>query len=293
MMQPNDSNRKMHENHLRAILNNMRANQSRYQSVNRLWFAGTNLHIGEFQNWLDLLKMHCLKRGVQIVSQSGAKRKNIERAFYKAFYVYGMQSNEGFKQMTDVLRCSFVFASFKDLYMCFSVIERLTTDFGGILRCKDRFDPKHIAFGYRDLLINIYCPGSKIVCEIQLHHQMFYLHKQKSHELYKKVRLFEQDGVNLAYNYADKHNRKYVGDRVYGMSDDLMLDAAEDKEENEVLSKVDKLLNEWNLSQYKETLVGDGYDDVEYWKDLTMDDLTNMKFKRGHAVRFMDKVKQN
>ena len=61
---------------------------------------------------------------------------------------------------------------------------------GGIIRCKDRFNPENMAFGYRDLLINVNCPGSEkkipIVCEIQLHHRIFYENKKISHSMYKK-----------------------------------------------------------------------------------------------------------
>merc|ERR1711920_524674 len=103
--------------------------------------------------------------------------------------------------MTDMLRCSLVFDSFDSLYRCFAVVARLAKDngSGGILRVKDRYNPQHVAFGYRDLLINIRSDkGAVIVCEVQLHHTLFYRHKKISHDMYKKARLFDLKGVNRA-----------------------------------------------------------------------------------------------
>eukprot|EP01083_Nonionella_stella_P136095 413944_1 len=141
--------------------------------VDLVFYAKSTL--GSFKKWLQKLTKECAQQKIRIVSNSGAKEKNIERAFYKSFYVYGAVMGEyGYVQMTDVLRCSLVFDDFKHLYRCFAVIETMLKDNsdGGILRCKDRFDPKDIAFGYRDLLINMHCPGSnkKVICEVQLHH---------------------------------------------------------------------------------------------------------------------------
>eukprot|EP01083_Nonionella_stella_P030323 83151_1 len=168
--------------------------KSQVKSFVELLFAGTNLEIGSFKKWISKVEDECKKLNIKMVSNSGAKAKNIERAFYKAFYVYARdkKESEGFKEMTDVLRCSLVFDDFNALYRCFTVIEELAkeNDNGGILRCKDRFAGEKVPFGYRDLLINIYCPGSKIVCEIQLQHQMFYKYKKISHIMYKKARLF-------------------------------------------------------------------------------------------------------
>ena len=81
-----------------------------------------------------------------------------------------------------------VFTEFDDLYRCFRIVEDMSKDHGGVLRVKDRFNPKTMPFGYRDLLINVNCPKSEVpvVCEIQLHHKIFYKHKKVSHEMYKK-----------------------------------------------------------------------------------------------------------
>eukprot|EP01083_Nonionella_stella_P032547 89104_1 len=263
---------------------------SEVDSFVELLFAGTSLHIGRFDDWLHTLYAHCEKElRICNINTSGAKGKNIERAFYKAFYVYGMKSDDGFKQMTDVLRCSLVFDNFDDLYKCFAMIEKLSHEYndGKILRCKDRFNPEQIPFGYRDLLINIYCPGSKIVCEIQLHHKLFYQYKKISHELYKKARLFEQNDINLAYNYADKHHRKHVGDRIYKEHN-----AMDEAKQQDPTSKATLLLNEWNLSEYKTILIENkGYSDVEDWKCLNEDDLKAMGFKEGHAKKFIRRTR--
>eukprot|EP00485_Elphidium_margaritaceum_P024290 CAMPEP_0202710604 /NCGR_PEP_ID=MMETSP1385-20130828/22563_1 /ASSEMBLY_ACC=CAM_ASM_000861 /TAXON_ID=933848 /ORGANISM="Elphidium margaritaceum" /LENGTH=652 /DNA_ID=CAMNT_0049370175 /DNA_START=71 /DNA_END=2029 /DNA_ORIENTATION=+ len=265
--------------------------QSEIDSFVELLFAGTNLHIGEFRSFLNLLRDYCLKSKINICELGEAKGKSIERAFYKAFYVYGMHSSDGFKQMTDVLRCSLLFDNFYDLYKCWNMIEILAKQGGGqgILRCKDRFNPEKMPFGYRDILINIYCPNSKIVCEIQLHHKLFYQHKKVSHALYKKARLFEQNETNLAYSYADKHNRKHVGDRVYKV--DGAAGDQKQQDEKEEDSEVIRLLREWRLDHYSGKLIDEfGYTLVEDWQALDEPKLQTMGFKEGEAKRFVKKV---
>ena len=95
------------------------------------------------------------------------------------------------------------------MYGAFCIISKLAGNdkaIGPILRAKDRFNPDSVPFGYRDLLINIYIPGSKIVGEIQLHHLSFYNRKKRSHSIYKKARLFEdpKTKANIAYDIASK-----------------------------------------------------------------------------------------
>jgi len=177
---------------------------------------------GKFKDLISCIADECGKQGIKIKDNSGAKEKDIERAFYKAFYIYSFERDDGHKQLTDLLRCSLVFTEFEDLYKCFAVVKDLAKQKckGGIIRCKDRFDPQNMPFGYRDLLINVNCPGSDqkgrpIVCEIQLHHKIFYEHKKISHGMYKQARLFDLKGHNIAYEYADKYMRKEVNNRVY------------------------------------------------------------------------------
>jgi len=196
--------------------------------------AGTRVYLPRFKEFLRKVEAQCKRQGIKIVANSGAKCKNIERAFYKSFYVYAVNHGDNaFKQMTDVLRCSLVFDEFDDLYKCFSVIKEVASDdekSEGILRVKDRFNPDTMPFGYRDMLINIYCPGSKLVCEIQLHHALFYRFKTISHEMYKKARLFEdvETDENLAYKFADKEIRPRIGDRTYQLQADDVKDDADD-----------------------------------------------------------------
>merc|ERR1719253_2398563 len=105
----------------------------------------------------------------------------MERAFYKAFYVY----HGDVASLTDALRTSIVFPDFKNLYHAFALL----TDIIGpsrILRVKNRFSSKNVPFGYRDLMLNIKCPACpKLVCEIQLHHTFFYSRKHAAHGIYK------------------------------------------------------------------------------------------------------------
>eukprot|EP01083_Nonionella_stella_P166305 555735_1 len=239
-----------------------------------------------FKTWLQTIVKECEEQKIRIVSNSGAKEKNINRAFYKSFYVYGAIWREfGHVHMSDMLRCSLVFDDFNDLYGCFAIIEKMMKDHGGILRCKDRFHPKDMACGYRDLLINIYCPKSdqKVVCEVQLHHQVFHQYKVESHAVYKKARIFEdKNGNNMAYKYSDKHVRKRIGDKLY------------ECEQKNIggTSKAHQLLKQWSLDQYSKVLVDDGWDDVDDWSHLTEQKLLGMDFKEGHAKRFMRLVSE-
>jgi len=134
--------------------------------------------------------------------------KNIERTFYKTYYVYKGDHT----QLTDLLRCSFVFETFDDLYKAFSVFAKVANarkDMkGGVLRAKDRFDPVNMPFGYRDLLVNVMCPGTSVVCEVQFHHKIFYDSKKDSHYVYKRARLFDVEDRNLAYEYVTSHIKK-------------------------------------------------------------------------------------
>ena len=77
-----------------------------------------------------------------------------------------------------------MFEDFDNLYRCFAEIVDMKTDFT-ILRVKDRFNSKFEACGYRDFMINVFCNNTPqiegIVCEIQLHHKIFYSAKKISH----------------------------------------------------------------------------------------------------------------
>merc|ERR1712048_1490168 len=202
-----------------------------------------------------------------------------------------MEQN-GFQQMTDVLRCSFVFDNFADLYRCYSIIEVLAEDsVGGILRVKDRFHPQNIPFGYRDMLINVVCPGSKIVTEIQLHFEPLYKYKKVSHKMYKRARLFERQTENLAYKYATQYLRPKIGSiKCYEPVEEDMIE--EDGQHNGAKDKAsmksfDVLLKEWGLEQYIDKMKSEGWDDVRDWSDLTEDDLKNdIGFNKGHLRKW-------
>eukprot|EP01083_Nonionella_stella_P152172 487394_1 len=266
--------------------------QSYAASFVELIFAGQT-HLSSFTSWLQKVVKQCEKEKVNIVSYSGAKVKRIERAFYKAFYVYAEE--EGFKQMTDILRCSFVFDDMIDLYKCFSIIELLAEQtLGGILRVKDRYHPTTMPFGYRDLLINVYCPSSKIVAEIQLHFVQFYTFKKVSHKMYKRARLFERDTGNIAYQYATKYLRPKIGSiKTYKASEDELEEQEAKTDEVEVGKKgsnykFGELLKEWGLEKYTDKMKDEGWDDWRDWKDLTEQDLKDdMGFAKGHIRRFM------
>eukprot|EP01083_Nonionella_stella_P087339 242944_1 len=250
--------------------------KSRTESFIDLVFKAA-LYLSTFKEWLANVQQICQKNEIHVVHTSGASAKNVDRAFYKAFFVY----NGHFNQMTDMLRCSLVFDDFDDLYHCFGIIETITRSNGGILRCKDRFDPEVMAFGYRDLLINIYCPDSEMVCEIQLHHQIWYQHKDISHKMYTKARLFDTPDGNVAYQYADEYLRKDIGKRV------------SPKMVNPDNLETIRWLKKWKLEKYRDTLIKKGWNDVKYWKRITKDKLMKeMRFLEGEAVKFMEESKQ-
>jgi len=250
--------------------------------VDLLLYAKNDL--SAFKKWIVAIGDACKEAKIKIIENSGAKEKNIERAFYKSYYVYAAKfGDDGFQKMTDVLRASLVFDAWADLYRCFALIEEMAEAHGGILRCKDRYNPKQMPFGYRDLLINVHCPkaSSPLICEIQLHHQIFYKHKKISHKLYKIARIFDIDGKNFAYDHANAHVRQVVGTQVY------KVEGKEDDEINPVA-----LLEEWKLDRYENALIEEeGYDDVSIWHEIELDELKKMGFKTGHAKKFINKVK--
>merc|ERR1712228_190676 len=63
----------------------------------------------------------------------------------------------------------------------------------------------------------------------------------------------------------------------------------DEKEEDERYS----LLNAWKLSEYGKILIDEkGWDDISFWKDLSVEQLKEMGFKDGHAVRFVKNVSE-
>ena len=217
--------------------------------------------------------------------------KKMDRAFFKTFYIYKSDHN----RLCDVLRGSLVFTTFDDLYKTFSIIEKIIGQ-DNILRVKDRFVPEHVPFGYRDICINIYCPCSDkhIVCELQLHHIMFYSYKKISHKLYKKARLFENaiTDTNAAYQYAIKYVKPIVKNETIEQSRMPNIIVVSTNVQNvnmkDNLSSFDSLLENWNLSQYKDNFINTGYDDPIDWIHLSNEKLVNIiQMKEGHAKRFL------
>ena len=85
---------------------------------------------------------------------------------------------------------------------------------------------------------------------------------------------------NLAYEYADKNIRNEVGDDEKKMVDDGDDDICV------------KLLKEWKLERYIKVLIIDnGYDDIEDWNDLGIEELRRYGFLEGHAKKFVRKTK--
>eukprot|EP01084_Bolivina_argentea_P057762 105517_1 len=268
--------------------------QNKTQSFVELIFGGQT-HVSSLQQWLDKVVKVCDAQGIKIKSNTGSKVKQIERSFYKAFYVYDC-NNDGFKDITDMLRCSLVFETFGDLYKCFTVIETLSEQtLGGILRVKDRFHPQQMPFGYRDLMINILCPNStEIVCELQLQFAPFYEYKKVSHKMYKLARLFEVEDQNLAYNYAVQYLRPKLGSfEVYKLTKEDMDDDEKDGADKASEMSYRELLTSWGLSQYIAKMEEEGWDDPTAWSELTEEDLKNdMGFKKGHIRKFNKQYKE-
>ena len=148
-----------------AAKQSKKALKSEASSFVTLMFGASNA-LNQFQKWLDEKVMkQCKKEGIKMKEERPkAKLKGMERAFYKSFYVYGKDDVEGYKRMTDLVRVSLVFETFEDLYKCYDVIDTLSEQtLGGVLRVKDRFHPRSVPFGYRDLLINVMWYGTYIL----------------------------------------------------------------------------------------------------------------------------------
>eukprot|EP01084_Bolivina_argentea_P044998 82810_1 len=156
-------------------------------------------------------------------------------------------------------------------------------------------------FGYRDLLINIFCPESTIVAEIQLHFVEFYKYKTISHKMYKRARLFERETQNMAYEYATKYLRPKIGTfQTYEVSKDEMADeyaneieSKDNTEKKPSELKYNELLTEWGLTKYIKIMEENGWDDVQDWNELTDNDLINdMGFAKGHIKKFRRNYKK-
>ena len=90
-------------------------------------------------------------------------------------------------------------------------------------------------------------------------------------------------GLVIAFgmNYAKKKREEAVNTK-----ENLLMESL-NNETSEVLKK-------WGLSEYEDVLINEkGYDDIEQWKDLKIEDLDEMGFKEGHSRKFMKKVQEH
>jgi len=248
-----------------------------------LMFAASNA-LNPFQKWLDeKVLAQCNEQGIKMKDERPrAKLKGMERAFYKSFYVYGRNDDEGYKRMSDLVRVSLVFDTFDELYRCYAIIEAL----GGVLRVKDRYHPRSVPFGYRDLLVNVMCPRSKIVAEIQLHFQLFYRRKKISHKMYKRARLFDRAEGNLAYDYADEFLRKSNEGKVYDLSEE---DAAGGSNEEDSFKT---LLHHWGLAAFADGFEKEGYDDPALWSNIDEEALRELGMGKGHIMKWKMQIQK-
>merc|ERR1719382_484227 len=111
-----------------------------------------------------------------------------------------------------------------------------------------------------------------MVCELQLHHKLFYRHKKISHSMYKIARIFEVGDENLAYNYADQNIRSVVGDKVYKVEE-----KKDDLEEEDGAEAVRVWLRDTvKLEQYFDALLEEGYERLEDFEDIEEDELIDV-----------------
>ena len=93
--------------------------------------------------------------------------------------------------------------------------------------------------------------------------------------------MFEVNDKNLAYIYADNNIRQEVGDEEKKSTND-------DDGDNLCI----QLLKQWRLDGYIEILIDEnGYDEVNDWPDLSIEELKRYGFKPGHAKRFVKNTK--
>eukprot|EP00487_Bulimina_marginata_P001009 TRINITY_DN12101_c0_g1_i1.p1 TRINITY_DN12101_c0_g1~~TRINITY_DN12101_c0_g1_i1.p1 ORF type:complete len:109 (+),score=16.36 TRINITY_DN12101_c0_g1_i1:39-329(+) len=94
--------------------------------------------------------------------------------------------------------------------------------------------------------------------------------------MYKKARIFDQNGKNAAYEYADKHCRATIGNKVYRV----------ESEKDDPVQRSRALIKSWNLGQYEAKLIDEeGYEDIEDWKELSLEDLMEMGLQKRSGQR--------
>jgi len=291
-------------------------------SILSVMFSIQNLYLPAFEEFVDGFKKRCVENQIKVNDGSKVVMKNMERIFYKSYYVY----RGDYSQLTDLLRCSLVFDSFGDLYKAFTVLSEWVKNNkdmkDGILRVKNLFSPERVPFGYRHLLVNVYCPGTELVCEIQFHHKLFYELKKENEYVYERARLFKCDDRNLAYDYVCKffnqNESKKLEYAVYGHTSEENVTKNEKENEKEdvkiengeedlvigVEVSMKELIYKWfpkSVAEiYYKALISNGYNTVKQLKDIsiaittkkqeTLKNLQTMGFKTGHAKLFIQKI---
>ena len=203
--------------------------------------------------WIKEMNGKFEKAGIELAHPAKPNVKKAPRAFYKAYFWY--TGDKSHNKLSDLLRTSFVFDSFKHLYQAYAII----TDNCQVIRVKDRFNAKAVPFGYRDMLLNIRCPGvpkkmSPLICEVQLHHTCFYDNKKDSHRVYKVARLFESKIGKVKKNMAHASAKKFfgaeVGNKTYNKAFDFD-DAKDDGDDDPVfLEKLEAALSALESGEY-------------------------------------------
>jgi len=125
--------------------------------------------------------------------------------------------------------------------------------------------------------------------------------KNISHWVYKRARLFDVDnGQNLAYDYAMKHLKDKIQNKIFHGKIDINGELQEDDNEEETNQNIQEekielykqLLTKWNLD-YITNFEQIGYDDVNDWKELDDETLSKkINMKDGHIKKFKRYVKE-
>ena len=104
------------------------------------------------------------------------------------------------------------------------------------------------------------------------------------------ARLFEREEGNLAYEYANSYLRPKLGtQQVYQLKEgDISGDLGDAKEQNsEEEDDWKELLTKWGLKKFIDAMDDNGYDDPQFWHEITEEELVNdMGMKKGHLKKW-------
>ena len=82
----------------------------------------------------------------------------------------------------------------------------------------------------------------------------------------------------------------YNNENQIAMNDIKSYSSEHDDDQKDVQINAKILLTEWKLEQYAKVLYDKGYEQINDWKDLTLDDLKRFGFKEGHSKKFRRKT---